>query len=63
MLKGKVRSQLEDRPAVPNGIGEAWFEPPGTIHLFAANASPGERAQLLAIFIADDDCGALTIFD
>jgi hypothetical protein len=27
------------------------------------NASATEPAELLAIFVADDDCGPLTIFD
>ncbi|MEI9431006.1 hypothetical protein [Mesorhizobium sp. Cs1299R1N3] len=33
------------------------------IHLFAENASTTEPAELLATFIANDDCGPLTIPD
>ncbi|WP_119268663.1 cupin domain-containing protein [Taklimakanibacter deserti] len=63
VLKGQVRSQLNDGPAETFGIGQTWFEPPGTIHMFAENASMTEPASLLATFIAEDDCGPLTIFE
>lgn len=63
VLKGTLRSQLAGGPPGLFTVGQTWFEPPGTIHLFAENASPTEPAQLLAIFVADDDCGPLTIFD
>lgn len=63
VLKGVVRSQMEGGPAGTYGVGETWFEPPGAIHLFAENPSKSEPAQLLAIFVADDDCGPLTIPD
>jgi len=63
VLKGTLRSQLMGQPAETYGAGQSWFEPPGTIHLFAENASATEPAELLAIFVADDDCGPLTVFD
>ena len=63
VLKGSVRSQLMGGPAETFAAGQTWFEPPGTIHLFAENASATEPAELLAIFVADDDCGPLTVFD
>lgn len=63
VLKGKVRSQLGGGPAETFSVGESWFEPPGTIHLFAENASMTDDASLLATFVADDDCGPLTIFE
>jgi len=63
VLKGTLRSQLEGSPAGIYAAGQTWFEPPGTVHLFAENASATEPAELLAIFIADDDCGQLTIPD
>jgi quercetin dioxygenase-like cupin family protein len=63
VLKGKVRSQLDNGPAETFAVGQSWFEPPGTIHMFAENASATEPASLLATFVADDDCGPLTIFD
>ncbi|QPC91074.1 cupin domain-containing protein [Mesorhizobium sp. INR15] len=63
VLKGTLRSQLEGGPVGTFAKGQTWFEPPGVIHLFAENASATEPAELLATFIADDDCGALTIPD
>lgn len=63
VVKGTVRSQLEGGPVGTFGAGGTWFEPPGTIHLFAENASATEPAELLAIFVADDDCGPLVIRD
>ncbi|WP_368904781.1 cupin domain-containing protein [Taklimakanibacter lacteus] len=63
VLKGAVRSQLNGGPAETFTVGQSWFEPPGTIHMFAENASATEPASLLATFVADDDCGPLTIFD
>lgn len=63
VLKGTLRSQLEGGTAGTYTQGQTWFEPPGTIHLFAENASTTEPAELLATFIADDDCGPLTIPD
>jgi quercetin dioxygenase-like cupin family protein len=63
VLKGTLRSQLAGSAAGLYTQGQSWFEPPGAIHLFAENASTTEPAELLATFIADDDCGPLTIPD
>lgn len=63
VLKGTIRSQLLGGPAVDYKQGQSWFEPPGAIHLFAENPSKTESAQMLAIFVADSDCGALVIPD
>lgn len=63
VLVGKVRSQLDAGPAETFNVGQTWFEPPGTIHMFAENASMTEPASVLATFVADDDCGPLTIFE
>jgi quercetin dioxygenase-like cupin family protein len=61
VLKGAVRSQLEGFPAEIYVMGQTWFEPPGTVHLFAENASATEPASILATFVADDNCGPLTV--
>jgi quercetin dioxygenase-like cupin family protein len=63
VLKGSLRSQLNDGPVGTFGVGGTWFEPPGTIHSMVENPSPTESAEIMAIFVADSDCGALTIFD
>jgi quercetin dioxygenase-like cupin family protein len=61
VVKGALRSQMEGSPAVIYTQGQTWFEAPGAIHAFAENASATEPAELLAIFVANDDCGPLTI--
>lgn len=63
VTKGTLRSQLNDGPIGTFGVGGTWFEPPGTIHSMVENPSPTEPAEIMAIFVADSDCGALTIFD
>ena len=63
VTKGTLRSQLNDGPVGTFGAGGTWFEPPGTIHSMVENPSPTEPAEIMAIFVADSDCGALTIFD
>ncbi|WP_296738863.1 cupin domain-containing protein [Mesorhizobium sp.] len=63
VLKGTLRSQMEGGSVGTFAKGQTWFEPPGAVHLFAENASATEPAELLAIFVAEDDCGPLTIAD
>jgi len=63
VTKGVLRSQLNDGPVGTFGVGGTWFEQPGTIHSMVENPSPTEPAEIMAIFVADSDCGALTIFD
>ncbi len=63
VLQGTVRSQLAGGEPSVFTVGQGWFEPPGVAHLFAENASDREPARLLAVFIADDDCGPLVIPD
>jgi len=61
VLKGVIRSQLSGGSVATYGIGQTWFEPSGTTHVFAENASMAEAAELLAIFVADSNCGPLSI--
>lgn len=63
VIKGSLRSQLNEGPVETFGPGGTWFEPPGTIHSMVENPSPTESAEIMAIFVADSDCGALTIFE
>ncbi|MFO7324730.1 MAG: cupin domain-containing protein [Pseudomonadota bacterium] len=62
VLRGTVRSRLAGDAARSYGPGDTWFEPPGALHVFAENPSD-EPAEVLATFIADQDCGALVIFE
>lgn len=61
VVKGVIRSQLGGGPAVDYTAGQTWFEPPGTLHVFAENPSATEPAELLATFVADENCGPLVI--
>lgn len=62
VLKGTLKSQLAGEPPITYTQGQSWFEPTGAIHLYAENASKTEPASLLAMFVADENCGPLTIF-
>jgi quercetin dioxygenase-like cupin family protein len=61
MLKGTMQSQLNGGPIETFTPGGTWFEPPGTIHTYAANPSRTEPAEFLAIFVADH-CAVLTTY-
>jgi len=63
VLKGTLQSQLNSDPVGTFGPGGSWFEPPGTLHTYVANPSTTEPAEIMAIFVADSDCGKLTIFE
>jgi quercetin dioxygenase-like cupin family protein len=63
VLKGAVLSGLNGAPPRVYRPGEAWFEPPGTLHSVSENASATEPAEFVAIFVADNDCGPLVIFE
>lgn len=53
VLKGAIRSKVNDGPEKTFNAGESWTEQPGDHHQVSANASTTEPAQLLAIFVVD----------
>lgn len=61
VLEGAIRSQLQGAPPANYTRGQTWFEPPGALHEFAENPDPVRPAKLLATFIAETNCGPLTI--
>lgn len=61
VLEGTIRSQLAGTPPANYTRGQTWFEPPGMLHEFAENPDPTHPAKLLATFVADSNCGPLTI--
>ena len=63
VLKGTLRSPLEGAPAGTFTQGQTWFEPPGTVHLFAENASTTEPAELIAVFVADEGAELTTLLN
>jgi quercetin dioxygenase-like cupin family protein len=53
VLSGAIRSQNSATGAARiYEVGEAFFEPPGSVHLVSENASSSQPATLLAIFVA-----------
>jgi quercetin dioxygenase-like cupin family protein len=61
VLKGSVRSRMQGEAPQVYPRGATWFEPPNALHLFAENASSTRPAELLAVFVADSDCGPLVV--
>jgi quercetin dioxygenase-like cupin family protein len=54
VLEGEVISQLAGGGEVKYRAGESWYEPPGSTHLVARNASPTKPARLLAVVITGE---------
>jgi quercetin dioxygenase-like cupin family protein len=61
VLTGTLRSQLSGGPPRDYSAGATMFEPAGALHIFAENPSETHAAQLLAVFIADDDDAPLVV--
>ncbi len=51
VLEGTIRSQLGGQPVETYVKGQSFFEPDGSTHLFAENASMTEPARILAVFV------------
>lgn len=60
VLKGAIRSAVNDAPARVYREGEAFQEQPGDQHRVSENASASEPAVLLATFIVDTRDTVLT---
>lgn len=63
ITKGQIRSQLGGGPVETFGVGQSFFEPPGTMHMVSANASATEPAELIAVFIADEGAELTTFLE
>lgn len=63
ITKGEIRSQLGGGPVETFGVGQSFFEPPGSTHLVSANASATEPAELIAVFVADEGAQLTTYLD
>jgi quercetin dioxygenase-like cupin family protein len=61
VTKGEIRSQLAGGPVETFGVGQSFFEPPGSTHLVSANASATEPAELIAMFVADEGAQLTTL--
>ncbi len=54
VLEGSVENQFDAQKLKVYKQGEAWYEPPGTVHIVARNASKTERARLLVFYIGEE---------
>lgn len=63
ITKGEIRSQLGGGPVETFGVGQSFFEPPGSTHLVSANASATEPAELVAVFVADEGAQLTTFLE
>ena len=63
ITKGEIRSQLGGGPVETFGVGQSFFEPPGSTHLVSANASTTEPAELIAVFVADEGAQLTTLLE
>jgi quercetin dioxygenase-like cupin family protein len=60
VLKGAIRSQVNDGPVTTFRAGESFSEFPGDRHAVSENASTTEPASLLAVFVVNTDETNLT---
>lgn len=63
VTKGEIRSQLGGGPVETFGVGQSFFEPPGSTHVVSANASNTEPAELMAVFVADEGAQLTTLLE
>ena len=63
VTKGEIRSQLGGGPLETFGVGQSFFEPPGSTHVVSANASNTEPAELIAVFVADEGAQLTTLIE
>jgi quercetin dioxygenase-like cupin family protein len=53
VLKGAIKSSVNNRPVVTYRAGQNFSEMPGDRHTLDENASKTEPAKLLAVFVVD----------
>lgn len=63
VLRGAIRSKVNDGPEKVYRAGDNFSEMPGDHHGVSANASATEPASLLAVFVVDTDEKNLTTPD
>jgi len=60
VLSGNVRMQLLHGPAVDYHPGQTFFEPPGSVHLYAENLGSIEPAKIMLIHVVDEGAELVT---
>jgi quercetin dioxygenase-like cupin family protein len=63
VVKGTIKSQVDNGPIQTFASGETWFEGPRTVHTFIENPSATDSASLLAVSVSDSGCGSLAAHD
>jgi quercetin dioxygenase-like cupin family protein len=61
VLKGAIRSQVNEGPVTTYEAGQSFSELPGDRHAVSANVSETQPAKLLAVFVVDTNEMELTI--
>jgi quercetin dioxygenase-like cupin family protein len=61
VLEGTIRSQLGGQKVETYSAGQSFFEPDGSVHLFAENTSATAPARILAVFVHREGA-RLTVF-
>ena len=51
ILEGSVESKVNDGPTKVYGVGEAWSENPGDMHIISRNPSKDQSASFIATFV------------
>lgn len=59
VVEGALRTQVQGEPEAVYSAGQTFYEPPGSVHAVAANASREKPVRFLAYFTCDHD-GALS---
>jgi quercetin dioxygenase-like cupin family protein len=60
VLSGSIKSQIDDGAVTTYNAGDTFFEPPGVTHSMVENPSSTETAEILAVFVADDNATLTT---
>lgn len=61
VLEGEIESQLAGEELKKFGVGQMWYEPPGTIHAVSRNASQAKPAKILVFFVQEEGKAATTL--
>lgn len=61
VLSGTIESQVDDGPVRVLHAGQSFYETPGSRHSVSRNASAGESAKMLVVFIVDTGDTKLTV--
>jgi quercetin dioxygenase-like cupin family protein len=61
VLEGEIETRVGDGPVKQYTAGQTFYEPANTLHADSRNPSDEERAQILAVMIAEEGKPGLTL--